>query len=251
MYYCQSRYYVPELYRWLNIDNANFLEEDDINKLNLFVYCSNNPVMGIDSNGTFSFKTFFRGIAIGAAIIAVAAVAVAAVTCTGGTAGAFVIAAGKAALTGVKIAGAAAATAGTIRAARSLDKNIREHHSFSETMENIGKSFLDGVGDGFIAGAKYFASSAIISMIGCDASGYFNNGYGYQISHYSLGYQNPNVLGVTLISDLNSKFRLDLDPIHSFHYHFGKTNKERKKHKGSWIGGIFVGLFVGFQGEVY
>jgi len=251
MYYCQSRYYVPELYRWLNIDNANFLEEDDINKLNLFVYCSNNPVMGIDSNGTFSFKTFFRGIAIGAAIIAVAAVAVAAVTCTGGTAGAFVIAAGKAALTGVKIAGAAAATAGTIRAARSLDKNIREHHSFSETMENIGKSFLDGVGDGFIAGAKYFASSAIISMIGCDASGYFNNGYGYQISHYSLGYQNPNVLGVTLISDLNSKFRLDLEPIHSFHYHFGKTNKERKKHKGSWIGGIFVGLFVGFQGEVY
>lgn len=246
MYYCQSRYYVPELYRWLNIDNANFLEEDDINKLNLFVYCANNPVMRIDSNGTFSFKTLFRGIAIGATIIAVAAV-----TCTGGTAGAFVVAAGKAALTGVKIAGAAAATAGTIRAARSLDKNIREHNSFSETMENMGKSFLDGVGDGFIAGAKYFASSTIISMIGRDASGYFNNGYGYQISHYSLGYQNPNILSVTLISDLNSKFRLDLDHIHSFHYHFGKTNKERKIHKGSWIGGIFVGLFVGFQGEVY
>jgi len=118
-------------------------------------------------------------------------------------------------------------------------------------MEKMGKSFLDGVGDGFIAGAKYFASSTIISMIGCDASGYFNIGYGYKISHYCLGYQNPNVLGVTLISDLNSKFRLDLNPIHSFHYHSGKTNKERKIHKGSWIGGIFVGLFVGFQGEVY
>ena len=54
MYYCQSRYYVPELYRWLNIDNANFLKEDDINKLNLFVYCSNNPVMGIDKDGHFA-----------------------------------------------------------------------------------------------------------------------------------------------------------------------------------------------------
>ena len=32
---------------------------------------------------------------------------------------------------------------------------------------------------------------------------------------------------------------------------WAKTNKERKIHKGSWIGGIFVGLFVGFQGEVY
>ena len=54
MYYCKSRYYVPELYRWLNIDNANFLKEDDINKLNLFVYCSNNPVMYFDGSGHFA-----------------------------------------------------------------------------------------------------------------------------------------------------------------------------------------------------
>ena len=26
---------------------------------------------------------------------------------------------------------------------------------------------------------------------------------------------------------------------------------ERKKHKGSWIGGIFVGIYAGFNGEVY
>ena len=77
MYYCQSRYYVPELYRWLNIDNANFLKEDDINKLNLFVYCANNPVMGIDKDGHFSFlKCLAVGAAIVGAVLCVAAVTV-------------------------------------------------------------------------------------------------------------------------------------------------------------------------------
>jgi hypothetical protein len=70
MYYCQSRYYVPEIYRWLNIDNANFLKEDDINKLNLFVYCSNNPVMGMDNDGHFAISALFIG-----ALISLAATA--------------------------------------------------------------------------------------------------------------------------------------------------------------------------------
>ena len=64
MYYCQSRYYVPELYRWLNIDNANFLEEDDINKLNLFVYCANNPVVNLDKEG-FSWTSFWNNVGDG------------------------------------------------------------------------------------------------------------------------------------------------------------------------------------------
>ncbi len=62
MYYCQSRYYLPELYRWLNIDNANFLKEDDINKLNLFVYCTNNPVMYSDGSGHFPILACILGI---------------------------------------------------------------------------------------------------------------------------------------------------------------------------------------------
>ena len=64
MYYCQSRYYVPELYRWLNIDNANFLKEDDINKLNLFVYCANNPVVNLDKEG-FSWTSFWNNVGDG------------------------------------------------------------------------------------------------------------------------------------------------------------------------------------------
>lgn len=43
MYYCQSRYYVPEWCRWLNGDVSS-LNPFDINGLNLFTYCENNPL---------------------------------------------------------------------------------------------------------------------------------------------------------------------------------------------------------------
>jgi len=51
MYYCQSRYYVPEWCRWLNADSIDYLDIDDIGKVNLFVYCGCNPVMYYDPNG--------------------------------------------------------------------------------------------------------------------------------------------------------------------------------------------------------
>ena len=51
MYYCKSRYYVPELYRWLTIDNPNYLDTYNINGLNLYTYCNNNPVMYVDESG--------------------------------------------------------------------------------------------------------------------------------------------------------------------------------------------------------
>lgn len=49
MYYCQSRYYVPDWCRWLNADNPNFLEPQSLNSLNLFAYCGNDPVNGKQS----------------------------------------------------------------------------------------------------------------------------------------------------------------------------------------------------------
>ena len=45
MYYCKSRFYVPKWRRWLNSDSINYLEPQNITCLNLFAYCTNNPVM--------------------------------------------------------------------------------------------------------------------------------------------------------------------------------------------------------------
>ena len=50
-FYCKSRFYLPEWCRWLNADDASALHLSNGNKMNLFAYCKNNPVMYVDSNG--------------------------------------------------------------------------------------------------------------------------------------------------------------------------------------------------------
>ncbi|MDE7095692.1 MAG: RHS repeat-associated core domain-containing protein, partial [Anaeroplasmataceae bacterium] len=57
MYYCKSRYYVPEWCRWLNADSIGFLDPKDISSMNLFSYCSNNPVMFSDEDGDIAIST--------------------------------------------------------------------------------------------------------------------------------------------------------------------------------------------------
>ena len=77
MYYCKSRYYVPEWCRWLNGDHVGYLELEELDGINLFSYCGNNPVILVDEEGEFA-------ISIGAAIVCglVALFAMAAATMT-------------------------------------------------------------------------------------------------------------------------------------------------------------------------
>lgn len=72
MYYCKSRYYVPLWKRWLTPDNPKYLDENDINNLNLFVYCGNAPVNKYDPTGHIAISTII-GIIIG--VVALAATA--------------------------------------------------------------------------------------------------------------------------------------------------------------------------------
>lgn len=53
-YYCKTRYYNPYWGRWLTADDIAYLEPRNINGLNLFAYCGNNPIVGYDPNGTYS-----------------------------------------------------------------------------------------------------------------------------------------------------------------------------------------------------
>ena len=52
-YYLQSRYYDPEICRFINADDVDILFEDQDSVLenNLFVYCLNNPVNMTDDSG--------------------------------------------------------------------------------------------------------------------------------------------------------------------------------------------------------
>jgi len=52
LYFLQTRYYDPEIGRFITIDDISYLAPDTINGLNLYAYCGNNPVMRTDSQGT-------------------------------------------------------------------------------------------------------------------------------------------------------------------------------------------------------
>lgn len=67
MYYLQSRYYDPEIGRFLNADELTTIcfFKDQITSLNVFTYCKNDPCNAADELGLFSLKditTFFKKI---------------------------------------------------------------------------------------------------------------------------------------------------------------------------------------------
>lgn len=63
LYYLQSRYYDPEVGRFLNADGI-LGANNDMLSYNLFAYCSNNPVNRIDPSGHFwkEIGDFFKGV---------------------------------------------------------------------------------------------------------------------------------------------------------------------------------------------
>ena len=60
LYYLQSRYYIPEIGRFLNADSSIGINED-FNTYNLFVYCGNNPVDRYDVGG-MSWKSVWKAV---------------------------------------------------------------------------------------------------------------------------------------------------------------------------------------------
>ena len=70
-YYVSSRYYDPEIGRFINADAVDLLGANgDFASLNLFTYCGNNPVTRKDAGG-YAWETVFDIISLGTSIIEV------------------------------------------------------------------------------------------------------------------------------------------------------------------------------------
>ncbi len=69
-YYLQTRYYDPEICRFISADNLELLPtlSQIPGLLNLYVYCNNNPVMNTDETGEFSWAAIIIGAIVGAVI---------------------------------------------------------------------------------------------------------------------------------------------------------------------------------------
>ena len=59
LYYLNARYYEPSIGRFISPDVLSILDETkgQINGLNLYMYCNNNPIMYVDPSGRFALTT--------------------------------------------------------------------------------------------------------------------------------------------------------------------------------------------------
>ena len=107
LYFLKTRYYDPEIGRFITIDDISYLDPEHINGLNLYAYCGNNPVMCVDPTGhkTEWWQWLLAG--IGAALVVTASVL--AIVGTGGVA-----AFGIGALIGAASLGVVGATIGGV-----------------------------------------------------------------------------------------------------------------------------------------
>ena len=157
LYYLQSRYYDPEICRFLNADGEISGVGGDVLGYNMFAYCMNNPVNMEDLSG--NWPKWATKLAIGVGAVVIGATLVAATAATGGAVAAFV---------GATVAGLkAAAISGAIGAAVSAGTSAIIHRVSTDSWSGAGKaavdSAVDGFADGFMAGGIMAGGSQMLS----------------------------------------------------------------------------------------
>ncbi|MBP3538543.1 MAG: RHS repeat-associated core domain-containing protein [Oscillospiraceae bacterium] len=140
LYYVSSRYYAPELGRFINADDVSMLGADgSVLSYNLFAYCLNNPVNRFEVDGNWSMPNWLK-VTVGA-VATVAAVAI--TVATGGV------------VLPVLIGVAASTAVGAVG-------NAIRHRLTTGSWDGTKDALLNGAADGFMAGGLFALGGSII-----------------------------------------------------------------------------------------
>ncbi len=179
LYYCLTRYYVPDLMRWLNGDDVNYLTDEHQCGYNLFTYCNNNPVMYEDPDGTIAISTIIL-IAFGVVLAAGVGTTIGGI-CSGNE---VAVNAGDSIISGAEIGIGAMLIATGVFANFGMTLFGTGVGSFTNGLINMSNGgsyhagWLGGEVAGLISYIPYFGSS-IGSFVGSALTDYIDSGYSF------------------------------------------------------------------------
>ena len=150
LFYCNSRYYSPELCRFISPDSIEYLDPESINGLNLYCYCMNNPIMYADPSG--HMPKWLQWTLGGLIVVGSIALSI----CTAGLATPIATAVGGG-LFGAIVGGAVAGAIGGAIAGFGVSIGTQAIANGFENINwsDVGKSTASGAISGFIAGGVF------------------------------------------------------------------------------------------------
>ena len=238
-YYVSSRYYDPEIGRWINADTTDILSLTYYHpgQYNLFSYCNNNPANDRDDDGQLSW---LAKIAIGAAAIAVG---VGVTALTGGAALPALAAGVKAACVAGAISAGTRATTTAVRSAVSGD-------SFYTVLQKSANAAVDGFADGFMAGGIAAGASQVASggfKIAAKLGAKAGKSSGIKLGNTKI--LSPDAVwqknnGGTLIK-IGKTFRIDVGSNTLLHMHLPKVSSHIQI--GTVLSAVYGGIYGGLK----
>ena len=162
LYYLKTRYYDPEIGRFISPDSIDYQSPESINGLNLYAYCGNDPINMVDPTGHFAISLLV-GLAVSFVIGSLSSIISQYVQygnvnwIQAGIDGLFAVASTALAYTGIGLIGSIVAGAGMGLAQYTLDSAVfHDDFSWSGALISIGLGALSGLASG--RGAQNFKS---------------------------------------------------------------------------------------------